>query len=140
MLIPVIGVFAELIGYERNHALEAPASLFIPEVEGEEFTATILRRERSRLNRSMCIRIHGCRCAVCGFSFPDAYGSFMDGFIEVHHLEPVSALEVAKAYDPATDLIPLCANCHRSVHSSKPPLTPDELRARIEAMKEGVAS
>jgi 5-methylcytosine-specific restriction protein A len=131
LLIPVVSAFAELIGYERRH----PDPRLVdagPEIEGQISCPTILRRERSRLNRSMCIRIHGCRCAVCGFEFDKFYGSFMKGFIEVHHLEPVSALEQARHYDPATDLIPLCANCHRAVHSVSPPLTPEDLRARIE--------
>jgi 5-methylcytosine-specific restriction protein A len=133
MLTPVVGVFAELIGYERSHAGPIPATAFVPEIEGEAFTTTVIRRERSLLNRSMCIRIHGCACAVCGFSFGDFYGAFMQGFIEVHHLEPVSALDQARAYDPASDLIPLCANCHRAIHSHTPPLTPAELKSSIGA-------
>jgi 5-methylcytosine-specific restriction protein A len=136
LLIPVVGAFAELIGYERTHPVLPQADPDIPEIEGEEFVATVIRRERSRLNRSMCIRIHGCRCFVCGFSFSDFYGPFMDGFIEVHHLEPVSSLQQARMYDPATDLIPLCANCHRAIHSSTPPFTPDELISLIASTKE----
>lgn len=137
LLIPVVGAFAELIGYERTHQVLSPMDPDVPEIEGEEFIATIHRRERSRLNRSMCIRIHGCRCTVCGFSFPEFYGQLMDGFIEVHHLEPVSALKQARIYNPATDLIPICANCHRAIHSSTPPLTPDELILRIASTKKG---
>ena len=135
LLIPVVAAFAELIGYERTHSVLHQEDIDVPEIEGEKFVATIFRRERSRLNRSMCIRLHGCHCAVCCFSFTEFYGHFMEGFIEVHHLEPVSTLQQARIYDPATDLIPLCANCHRAIHSKTPPFTPDELISFIASTK-----
>jgi 5-methylcytosine-specific restriction protein A len=135
LLIPVVAAFAELIGYERTHSALHSEDPDAQEIEGEKFVATVIRRERSRLNRSMCIRIHGCRCTVCGFSFAEFYGQFMEGFIEVHHLEPVSALQQARIYDPAKDLIPLCANCHRAIHSRTPPVTPDELISLIASTK-----
>jgi 5-methylcytosine-specific restriction protein A len=47
----------------------------------------------------------------------------------VHHLEPVASLDVPRVYNPATDLIPLCPNCHRAVHSRAPvPYQPEELK------------
>lgn len=37
-------------------------------------------------------------------------------------------------YDPATDLVPLCPNCHRAVHTRRPaPIPIGELRAMLEA-------
>ena len=39
-----------------------------------------------------------------------------DGFIEVHHLSPISQQTEAHAIDPTTDLVPLCANCHAMIH------------------------
>ncbi len=35
------------------------------------------------------------------------------GFIEIHHLKTLSILAGAEEVDPHSDLIPLCANCHR---------------------------
>lgn len=35
---------------------------------------------------------------------------YADGYIQIHHIKPLSDYE--GAVDPATDLIPLCANCH----------------------------
>jgi putative restriction endonuclease len=47
-----------------------------------------------------------------------AYGKdFAEGFIEVHHIVPLSAGE--QVVDPAKDLIPVCANCHRMLHHKK---------------------
>ena len=54
-----------------------------------------------------------------------------DEKIEVHHIEPLSELRDAKVYNPITDLIPICPNCHEAIHSEKPALTPDQLRGRL---------
>jgi len=131
LLIPVVGTFAELIGYERARAEVDLNEAAAPDTEGEVFKTTVLRRERSRLNRALCIRIHGDLCAVCGFSFGAFYGEMLKTFIEVHHLEPLSELEKPRRYDPRTDLIPLCANCHRAVHIKTPPLSLNELKGII---------
>ena len=71
--------------------------------------------ERSSRNRARAILHHGNSCLGCGFSFDAVYThKHAKGFIEVHHRRPLS--EGPKAIDPAEDLIPLCANCHRMVH------------------------
>jgi predicted HNH restriction endonuclease len=59
------------------------------------------------------------------------YGSVATGFIQVHHIIPLS--EIGKSYnvDPVKDLIPLCANCHSVVHLVKPAMTIDELKKLI---------
>ena len=43
-------------------------------------------------------------------------------------IEPLADLDQPRAYDPSTDLIPLCPNCHRAIHRQTPTLSPDELR------------
>jgi len=68
---------------------------------------------------------------VCGFSFGTSYGALGDGFAEVHHLAPLGTLTGSVLVDPETDVVVLCANCHRMVHRQDPPLTPDELRAAM---------
>lgn len=96
-------------------------------------SAPILSRryERSRLNRKVAIEFHGRICRVCKFSFDDIYGSLSKGYIEIHHLVPVSQMEGPKPLDPREDLVPLCANCHRMVHKAWPPLSPERLRQII---------
>jgi 5-methylcytosine-specific restriction protein A len=131
LMIPVVGTFAELIGYERKQSEIDFNESIAPDTEGEVFKTTVLRRERSQLNRALCIRFHGDLCSVCGFSFGNFYGEMLKSFIEVHHLEPLSELEKPRRYDPRTDLIPLCANCHRAVHIKTPPLSPNELKEII---------
>lgn len=65
-------------------------------------------------------RIHGYSCQVCGLNFEKKYGEIGKGYIEAHHLEPISELKGKKvARDPAKDFAVLCANCHRMIHRSR---------------------
>ena len=75
--------------------------------------------ERDKRNRTLAIAIHGDSCVACGFNFGEAYGEFGEGYIQVHHVTPVSELTEASTPDPETDLVPLCANCHAIVHRKK---------------------
>jgi 5-methylcytosine-specific restriction protein A len=56
-------------------------------------------------------------------SFPERYGEIGDGFIEAHHLKPISTLEegISVDYDVATDFAVLCSNCHRMIHRAADP-------------------
>lgn len=84
--------------------------------------------ERNSAARQACIEHFGTECHVCGFDFESVYGERGAGYIEVHHLKPIS--EVGEQYEvhPIKDLRPVCPNCHRMIHRSEPMLTPDELR------------
>jgi 5-methylcytosine-specific restriction protein A len=127
IIVPLMAAMAELIGYEQA---DAEISQF--DKEGRLLEAVVKRRERSPRNRLLCFSIHGKKCAVCNLSPPDLYGEAGD-ILEVHHIEPVSQLEAPRTYNPATDLIPVCPNCHRALHTSQPiPLLPQELRARLQ--------
>jgi len=129
VVVPLMAAMAELIGYEILDEAGNPDH----EVEGEILASTSRRRERSPRNRLLCLRIHGERCVGCGFD-PKAFYGEAGGIIEVHHIEALSLQEVPRPYDPAIDLVPLCPNCHRAVHSRRPvPLGLDELRAMIES-------
>ena len=77
------------------------------------------RHERDPVNRRRAIEIHGYKCAVCGFDFEAVYGERGKGFIEVHHTKPLSEVSEAIVIDPATDLVPVCSNCHRMIHRRK---------------------
>ena len=124
VLVPMMSAIAELIGYDL---LEEDA-LGLPAVEGAVHEAVVLRRERSPRNRLLCLRLHGERCLCCSLTPGRVYGN-AGGIIEVHHLEPLAILSEPRPYNPATDLVPLCPNCHRAVHSRRPiPLSLDELR------------
>jgi len=112
-------------------AVQIDNSQFEAKEEGGFRLALSRQYERSRLNRKVAIEIHGDKCCVCGFSFDETYGPLSDGYVEIHHLVPISKMQVPKPLDPRLDLVPLCANCHRMVHKVWPPLTPEELKQMI---------
>lgn len=74
------------------------------------------RYERDPANRRQAIAFHGLQCAACGFDFENTYGIRGAGFIEIHHNKPLAAAGIEQLVDPKTDLVPLCANCHRMIH------------------------
>jgi len=102
------------------------------EAEGGAQQILVTRYERSHINRAACIEIHGARCKVCNFDFAAVYGEIGEGFIEVHHIEPVSGIAPGTIIDPAKDLAPVCPNCHAMVHRRKPPYSIDELRSILK--------
>jgi 5-methylcytosine-specific restriction protein A len=77
------------------------------------------RYERNPENLLKAIEMHGCKCCICGFDFELVYGERGKGFIEVHHTKPLSEVEGETVIDPATDLVPVCSNCHRMIHRRK---------------------
>ena len=67
-------------------------------------------------------RLHGYTCALCSFNFLSFYGPLGEGYIEAHHLKPLSTLKgQVVEMDPKRDFAVLCANCHRMVHRSGKP-------------------
>lgn len=129
VIIPVMAAMAELIGYD---ILETKTVENMQAYEGAVHPANVKRRERNPRNRLLCIRIHGDKCASCSVDPHQIYGEGI-GIIEVHHLEPLANLAEPRPYNPASDLIPLCPNCHRAVHTRRPiPLSISELRLCME--------
>ncbi|MER9710722.1 HNH endonuclease [Mesorhizobium sp. M0213] len=127
MVIPMLAAMAELYGYDPILPPEAPS--LEGEIEGTVLISVVRRRERNPRNRLLCLRIHRPICGVCGTDPTAVYGD-AGHIIEVHHIQPLSLAGEPRAYDPETDLIPLCPSCHRAAHTRRPmPWSPDELRA-----------
>lgn len=92
---------------------------FEPDIEGRRKIQRHLSYERSRRNRAKAIEIHGTRCHVCGFDFNQFYGvELARHYIEIHHVK-LLAQHGEEIVNPATDLIPLCSNCHSMVHRKR---------------------
>jgi putative restriction endonuclease len=69
---------------------------------------------------------------ACNFNFSKVYGELGEGYINVHHLRPVSELGEEVQIDPQKDLIVLCANCHAMIHKDKEhTLSLEELKGYI---------
>ena len=76
-------------------------------------------------------------CECCAFNFENVYGEFAKGYIECHHLDPLSKRAGKNRLTTEDDVALLCANCHRMVHRTREGLTLDELR--VEMKKAGRA-
>lgn len=105
--------------------------------EGRILTRYHLFRERNhkaiREKKQSVLRNAGrLVCEACGFDFAEKYGKRGEGFIECHHLKPVSELKPGSK-TRQNDLALLCSNCHRMVHVSRPWLKMKELAHLIES-------
>ena len=117
----------------ESTCIEDTGSISENEKEGRRVLYYTTRYERSPRNRAEAIRIHGTRCQVCGFDFSEVYGEIGEGFIEVHHINPLSSKNAVVRVDPSTDLVCLCANCHRMIHKAPNGVySVDELRSMIQ--------
>ena len=117
------------INYEEKTVVE--------EVEGAVKQYYTTKYERKKSLRDQAVRIHGTKCMICGFDYEMTYGPLGKNYIEVHHVKPLSTLDEEKAINPETDLICICANCHRMLHRSKEIIiTPEELTDLINANKD----
>lgn len=102
--------------------------------EGEAYKCHTKEYRRSKKLRDSVTKEHEYKCEICGFNFHDFYGSIGDGFIEVHHINPVSE---NKRKTKKEDLLCVCSNCHSMLHRSSPILRKEELMLMIEIMKDG---
>ncbi|HEY4243700.1 MAG TPA: hypothetical protein VGM88_28000 [Kofleriaceae bacterium] len=109
---------------------------YVPDEEGQRRLTTHVAYERSRSNRAEALRIHGTRCAACDFSFNAFYGAeTARDYVEIHHIESITS--GPRPVNPATELVPLCANCHAMVHRARGSiLSVDDLRAAISKTRE----
>lgn len=87
-----------------------------PQTEGRKTVYYTTKYERSVQNREAAIRIHGTKCMICGFDFEKKYGELGKGYIEVHHIKPLSEMDEEVIVNPEKDLICVCSNCHRMLH------------------------
>ena len=87
--------------------------------EGQQHERHTSYYERDPRLRAKAIAIHGTKCIVCKFDFEQTYGIHGKGFIEVHHVTPVSELGGNTKVDPETDMVTICSNCHRMIHHKR---------------------
>jgi 5-methylcytosine-specific restriction protein A len=99
--------------------------------EGAVRQTSVTRYERNSAARTLCIEHHGVSCTVCDFNFEKVYGEVGQGFIEVHHLTPISQTRAAHNINPIKDMYPICPNCHAMVHQKNPPFAIEEIKEMI---------
>lgn len=93
--------------------------------EGAKQQVTANRYERDPDLRRRSIDIHKAqdpqnrlRCQVCEMNFAGRYGPAGEGFIHVHHINPLGNSQEAHQVDPGIDLKPVCPNCHAMLHKA----------------------
>ena len=85
-------------------------------LDGNKKLIYTTKYERNIQNRLNAIKIHGVTCQICGFNFEETYGEYGKDYIEI---KPLHTLEEKMIINPETDLICVCANCHRIIHRNK---------------------
>jgi predicted HNH restriction endonuclease len=96
-------------------------------VEGIKSAVNYEIYSRSKLVRDHAIFIReSCDslcCEACDFDFKEVYGELGEGFIEIHHIVPISYFRnssVEKSLSEAmTNVAALCSNCHRMIHRKR---------------------
>jgi 5-methylcytosine-specific restriction protein A len=102
--------------------------------EGRLLERRHFARERDRTLRDKKIAHHlrshnHLAYEICGFDFRAVYGDHGGGYIECHHITPLHVSGQTKT--KLSDLVLICANCHRMIHRRNPWLTADQLRALV---------
>jgi 5-methylcytosine-specific restriction enzyme A len=103
--------------------------------EGRILTRIHKCRERNaelvRRKKESVMRKDGCLlCEICSFDFFKQYGTAGEGFIECHHVTPLSRIMPGQK-TRLEDLALVCANCHRMLHRGSPWPSLHEVRQRV---------
>ena len=106
---------------------EVDSSLF----EGAKKQVLINSYERNNIAREKCISFYGTCCSICNFSFEKTYGPVGVNYIHVHHIIPLSEINMEYEVDPISDLRPVCPNCHAMLHQKSPAYTIEEMKKKL---------
>lgn len=134
-------LFRRMVGHDLTSAskraiddfeLQDPAELDQHD-EGRKILRQHLHSERSaRLVATFERSLRDFKCNACEFDFGKAYGDLGHQYIECHHIRPVSKMAAGEK-TKISDLVPLCANCHRMIHRSQPMKSVAELKEILAA-------
>ncbi len=104
--------------FSYNDTKETLNKVETPIKEGSQATKKLMV-----FDENMVISEGRVICLACQFDFEAVYGDLGKGFIEVHHTKPIVVYEdddlEKQITDALTNVLPLCANCHRMVHRRK---------------------
>lgn len=118
----------EIAPYNYNHTFWLLEGNFISEYnsnngfsEGEVLLRKHKIRERNQTLVAQLKNMHidNLRCCICGFDFEKVYGEIGHGYIEAHHTKPISQMKQGDKTE-FSDMVLVCANCHRMIHSKSP--------------------
>lgn len=82
----------------------------------------------SQSKKERCLRDNeNLKCEVCSFDFYEHYGDLGIGYMECHHIVPLSELKCEKE-TTLNDLALVCSNCHRMLHRKMDKISIDDLK------------
>jgi 5-methylcytosine-specific restriction protein A len=121
--LPGLRAAAQIVRSLMSFPLPEPDADAIEDMEGPEGSVAVRlhkKRERNgkliRAKRAQVLKLTGkLECEVCDFDFANTFGSHGDGFIEVHHTNPL-ALSQPDRITKLSELAVVCSNCHRMLH------------------------
>lgn len=133
----------EIVDYRKEEKIKKLIEIDLASFQEEEefFEGKSCERfsnyyERKPKLRAKVISLHGTKCMACNFDFEKIYGRHGNGFIEVHHLKPISELREETPINPKTDMVVVCSNCHRMIHRDKNHvLSLEELKKIIQSRR-----
>lgn len=125
------GIWSEFLGVSK---LPEDFGDITPTVyrEGHVREKSLTVFERSTAAREKCLEYYGTKCFICQFDFKTFYGPVADGYIQVHHLLPISDIGEEYEVDPVKDLRPVCPNCHAIIHRRRPSYSIEDIRGFIK--------
>lgn len=117
-------------------AARAAAQAF---AEGERERRETNLFKRNPALRAAAIAKHGLRCFGCERTLSELYGPLGEGYIEIHHLDPlgerIDSVAPEAKMTTVDDVAPLCPSCHRMIHRRRPALSLDDLRVALAGAK-----
>lgn len=107
--------------------------------EGERARRETHLFKRNPALRAAAIAKHGLRCFGCKHALSELYGPLGEGYIEIHHLDPlgegIDSMTPEAKMTTVDDVAPLCPSCHRMIHRRRPALTLDQLRLALASAR-----
>jgi hypothetical protein len=100
--------------------------------EGERITRELKTIKRNARIVAEAKRLKGYVCEACEFDFGTVYGAVGEGFIEAHHIEPLSARNGVSRPTAVEDFAVLCSNCHSMIHRTEPAMSVSDLKKLIK--------
>ncbi|MHA6193871.1 HNH endonuclease [Pseudomonas wadenswilerensis] len=114
-----------LTGADEPEIMEAEEGKILTRLHRYRERALVKAKKKDVLQKQGCLR-----CEACGFNFAEVYGQTGEGIIDVHHTKPVHSLKPGEK-TKLSELALLCSNCHRVIHSKRPWLSVEQVRALI---------
>jgi len=117
-------IIKELKDIDPGFSVMEGAPRLVKHILKERKTSIVIKK------KNLALKANKFFCEVCTFSFPQVYQS---NYIECHHITPISDPEVQERPTTLEDLVLVCSNCHRMLHTKIKGrfLTVEELREHI---------